>query len=99
MFPIRDDNPTLRTPVVTYGLIALNVAVWVLVQGLGTEPRLIQSVCELGMIPEYAGTLLTTLTPDKPATTDADDNATRLEAALKPMGLTALEKSTPAVAG
>ncbi len=51
MFPIRDDNPTLRAPVVTYGLIALNVAVWVLVQGMGTEPRLIQSVCELGMIP------------------------------------------------
>jgi membrane associated rhomboid family serine protease len=51
MFPIRDDNPTLRTPVVTYGLIALNVAAWVLVEGMGTEPRLIQSVCELGMIP------------------------------------------------
>ncbi len=51
MFPISDDNPTLRTPVVTYGLIALNVAVWVLVQGMGTEPKLIQSVCELGMIP------------------------------------------------
>lgn len=51
MFPIRDDNPLLRTPVVTYGLIALNVAAWILVQGMGTEPRLIQSVCELGMIP------------------------------------------------
>jgi membrane associated rhomboid family serine protease len=51
MFPIRDDNPTLRTPIVTYALIALNVAAWVLVQGMGTEPRLIQSVCELGLIP------------------------------------------------
>lgn len=51
MFPIRDDNPTLRTPIVTYGLIAANIAVWVLVQGMGSEPRLIQSVCELGMIP------------------------------------------------
>ena len=51
MFPIRDDNPLLRTPIVTYGLIAVNVAAWVLVQGMGTEPRLIQSVCELGLIP------------------------------------------------
>ncbi len=58
MFPIRDDNPILRTPVVTYGLIALNVAVWILIQGAGTEPRLIQSVCELGLIP---GELLRTI--------------------------------------
>jgi membrane associated rhomboid family serine protease len=60
MFPIRDDNPTIRTPIVTYGLIALNVAAWVLVQGMGTEPRLIQSVCELGMIP---GELFQTVPP------------------------------------
>jgi membrane associated rhomboid family serine protease len=58
MFPIRDDNPILRTPVVTYGLIALNVAVWILLQGAGTEPRLIKSVCELGLIP---GELLRTI--------------------------------------
>ena len=51
MFPIRDDNPTLRTPVVTVGLIALNAAVWVLIQGMGTSPALPRSVCELGLIP------------------------------------------------
>jgi membrane associated rhomboid family serine protease len=51
MFPIRDDNPTLRAPVVTYILIAINVAVWVLVEGAGMEPRLVQAVCDLGMIP------------------------------------------------
>ena len=51
MFPIRDDNPTLRTPVVTVGLIALNAAVWVLIQGMGTNPALPRSVCELGLIP------------------------------------------------
>jgi membrane associated rhomboid family serine protease len=51
MFPIKDDNPTLRTPVVTYGLIALNVAIWIVVQGMGTEPRLVESVCRLGLIP------------------------------------------------
>jgi membrane associated rhomboid family serine protease len=51
MFPIRDENPTLRTPYSTYGIIALNVLTWVLVQGMGAEPRLSQSVCELGLIP------------------------------------------------
>jgi membrane associated rhomboid family serine protease len=43
MFPYRDDNPTLRTPVVTVGLIALNVAAWVLIQGMGADPQLTQS--------------------------------------------------------
>jgi membrane associated rhomboid family serine protease len=51
MFPIRDENPTLRTAYATYGIIALNVLAWVLVQGMGAEPRLSQSVCELGLIP------------------------------------------------
>jgi membrane associated rhomboid family serine protease len=51
MFPYKDDNPTLSTPVVTLVLIALNVAVWLLAQGMGTEPRLSASVCELGLIP------------------------------------------------
>jgi membrane associated rhomboid family serine protease len=51
MFPYRDDNPTLRTPIVTIGVIALNTAVWVLVQGMGADPALTRSVCELGLIP------------------------------------------------
>ncbi len=50
-FPYKDDNPTLSAPVATFGLIALNVLVWVLIQGMGTEPRLSASVCELGLIP------------------------------------------------
>ena len=54
MFPYRDDNPTLATPVVTFLLIGLNVAAWVLIQGMGTEPALSSSVCQLGLIPgEY----------------------------------------------
>ena len=58
MFPIRDDNPTLATPAVTYLLIALNAAAWVLVQGMGAEPYLSKSVCELGLIPgEFLGRL------------------------------------------
>lgn len=51
MFPYRDDNPTLRTPVVTIALILLNAAAWVLVQGMGAPQPLAQSVCQLGLIP------------------------------------------------
>jgi membrane associated rhomboid family serine protease len=51
MFPYKDDNPTLATPVVTLLLIGINVAFWVLVQGMGAEPTLSRSVCELGLIP------------------------------------------------
>ena len=51
MFPYRDDNPTLGTPVVTAALILLNVVTWLLVQGMGSEPLLSKSVCELGLIP------------------------------------------------
>jgi membrane associated rhomboid family serine protease len=56
MFPYRDDNPTLGTPVVTVLLIGLNVAAWLLLQGMGSEPYLSKSVCELGLIPgEFLG--------------------------------------------
>lgn len=57
MFPIRDENPTIRTSISTFILIAANVAVWILVQGLGTEPSLAKSVCRFGAIPgELLGT-------------------------------------------
>ena len=56
MFPIRDDNPTLGTPVVVVLFIGLNVAAWLLIQGMGADPQLSRSVCELGLIPgEYLG--------------------------------------------
>ena len=51
MFPYRDDNPTLATPIATIALIAANVVMWVVVQGMGAEPRLSASICELGVIP------------------------------------------------
>jgi membrane associated rhomboid family serine protease len=58
MFPYRDDNPTLATPVATLLLIAANVVFWVVVQGMGAEPNLSRSVCELGLIPgEFLGRL------------------------------------------
>ncbi len=40
VFPISDDNTgRIRTPYVTYTLIALNVLVFVLLQGMGTNDR------------------------------------------------------------
>ena len=51
MFPYRDDNPTLRTPVVTIAIIAANVIAWLVVQGAGMEPALARSICELGATP------------------------------------------------
>src|SRR5918912_3211349 len=58
MFPYRDDNPTLVTPIVTLLIIAANVLSWVVVQGMGAEPMLSKSVCELGLIPgEFLGRL------------------------------------------
>ncbi len=58
MFPYRDDNPTLGTPFVTAALIVMNVVAWVLIQGMGSEPLLSKSVCELGLIPgDFLGRL------------------------------------------
>jgi membrane associated rhomboid family serine protease len=51
MFPYHDENVTLRTPVVTMALIALNVAAFVGIQGAGSEVPLATSVCNLGLIP------------------------------------------------
>jgi membrane associated rhomboid family serine protease len=51
MFPYRDENQTLRTPLATYALIALNVLVWIVVQGAGEGASLSRSVCQLGLIP------------------------------------------------
>jgi len=51
MFPIKDENPTILNPVVTIGIIVVNVVVWLLVQQMGSEPGLSQSVCQLGLIP------------------------------------------------
>lgn len=50
MIPYRDENETLRTPIVTLAIIALNVLVWVTVQGAGRPVPLARSVCNLGLI-------------------------------------------------
>jgi membrane associated rhomboid family serine protease len=42
----------MRTPVMTYAIIAANILVWFAVQGAGfSEPQLAASVCNLGMVP------------------------------------------------
>jgi membrane associated rhomboid family serine protease len=51
VFPLRDDNPSPSTPLVVILIIALNVVVWLLVQGMGGEPALTRSVCSFGLIP------------------------------------------------
>ncbi|MCP4203667.1 MAG: rhomboid family intramembrane serine protease [bacterium] len=51
MIPIRDENPTLRPAVTTVVVLAANVLVWVLVQGMGSHPALVESICSLGLIP------------------------------------------------
>ena len=52
MIPIADENPTLRTPVMTYVLLLLLVGTWVLFQGAGLDVNtLAASVCNYGMVP------------------------------------------------
>ncbi len=51
MFPIRDENPTVHTPYVTYILIGMNLAVWFFVQGFGQDPAMAKSFCYYALIP------------------------------------------------
>ena len=58
MIPYHDENRTQRTALVTLTVIALNVGVWLLIQGAGAELPLARSVCNLGLIPgELTGLL------------------------------------------
>ncbi len=53
MIPISDENPTLRTPVMTYLLLAAMLATWVLVRGrrARTPAQLAAAVCNYGLVP------------------------------------------------
>ncbi|WP_224247420.1 rhomboid family intramembrane serine protease [Hyalangium gracile] len=52
MFPISDDNPTLRTPVMTYLLLGIIAFVWFFVQKAGLDSvAMAASVCNWGMVP------------------------------------------------
>ncbi len=51
MIPISDENPTRRTPFVTYLILAAIAATWIVVQGAGFDPFLLAaSVCNLGLV-------------------------------------------------
>jgi membrane associated rhomboid family serine protease len=52
MIPISDENPTLRTPVMTYALLAAMVATWIWFERAGTDPfALAASICNYGLVP------------------------------------------------
>ncbi len=51
MIPFRDENPTIHIPVVTYAIVAVNVAVWLLVERMGASYPLAQAICSYGLIP------------------------------------------------
>lgn len=51
MFPLYNDNPTLRRSIITFLIVLVNIITWVGVQGLGTNPSLNSSICFFGLIP------------------------------------------------
>jgi len=52
MIPLSDELPTVRTPWMTYTLLAAMLVVWIFVQGAGLDQQaLAASVCNLGMVP------------------------------------------------
>ncbi len=51
MFPLKDENPTELTPVVTVAIIVLNVLAWLLVQSGGGGEGFLASLCTFGAIP------------------------------------------------
>jgi membrane associated rhomboid family serine protease len=52
VIPLSDENPTLRTPIMTWLILGAMFAVWFLVQGGGMDDNtLVRSICNLGMVP------------------------------------------------
>ncbi len=52
MIPLSDELPTIRTPWMTYFILAVMFASWILLQGAGFDQQaLAASVCNLGMVP------------------------------------------------
>jgi len=52
MIPVGDELPTLRTPIMTYLILATLVGVWIFFQGAGVnEVQLATSICNLGLVP------------------------------------------------
>lgn len=52
MIPLSDENPTIRTPVMTWVILGGMFAVWFAVQGGGMDDlALVKSICNDGMVP------------------------------------------------
>jgi membrane associated rhomboid family serine protease len=52
MIPLSDDNPTMRTPVVTIALLIALGVVWIVVERAGFDPRTLSAVlCNFGLVP------------------------------------------------
>ena len=52
MIPLSDDNPTLRTPVMTWILLGVMFAVWMVVERGGFDSlQLAKSICDYGLVP------------------------------------------------
>lgn len=51
MIPYRDENPTTLPPIVTVGIIALNVIAWLFIEGAGAGRAVDAAVCNYGLIP------------------------------------------------
>jgi membrane associated rhomboid family serine protease len=51
VIPYRDENPTTLPPIVTVGIIALNVIAWLFIEGAGAGRAVDAAVCNYGLIP------------------------------------------------
>ncbi len=51
LFPLRDENPTVRVPYAVIAIIVLNALVWFFVQGFGNTYALAESLCLYGLVP------------------------------------------------
>jgi len=52
MIPISDENPTIHRPVMTYLILGVTWASWLLVQGAGLDQAALgASVCNYGLVP------------------------------------------------
>jgi len=67
LFPFHDDNPTERTPVVTYALIVINLAAFLATYRLPSVERQLL-VCRRGFVPARIGQLV----EPKPITVPVD---------------------------
>jgi membrane associated rhomboid family serine protease len=51
MFPYRVENPRLGPAIATLAIMALNLLVWIVVEGMGANAGMPNTVCTLGLIP------------------------------------------------